>query len=142
MTGFRPLTFDGQVGTASMARAGTMAPDETKLEYARNPKHLVDDRQAALGLSADGEALIVVSNQLFVIQRGAVLRLEVGRLTPAKGGGGSTLYALCRSEAPDMDGQSVFLAQSSNPDGLNAFASDLGVRLGCPVEIGPYYPDC
>ncbi|MEO4001828.1 hypothetical protein [Mesorhizobium sp. CAU 1732] len=140
--GFRPLRFDGEVGAARMARAGTMAPSETQLEYARNPEHLVDDRQAELGLSADGQALIVVSDQLFVIACDAVLRLEVARLTPAKGGGGSTLYARCRSEAPDMEGQSVFLAQSSNPDGLNAFARDLGVRLGCPVEVGPYYSDC
>lgn len=140
--GFEPLEFDGQVGTARMARAGATAPDETKLEYVRDPAHLVDDRQTTLGLSADGAALVVVSNQLFVIPRHAILRLEVTRLTPAKGGGGSSLHAICQTAAPGADGQSIFLAQNSKPDGLNAFAQTLGHRLGCPVDIGPYYPDC
>lgn len=142
VTGFEPFKFDGEVGTARMARAGTTAPDETELEYVRDPEQLVADREASLGLSADGEALIVVSDQLFVIPRPAILRLTVTRLTPAKGSGGSTLYAICKTKAAAADGQSVFLAQNPQADGLNAFAQALGHRLGCPVDIGPCYPDC
>ncbi|WP_182083894.1 hypothetical protein [Aureimonas sp. ME7] len=142
VTGFRPLSIDGDVGTARMARAGRHAPGETELEYVRDPEDLVEDRQRTLGLSRDGEALIVVSDQLFVMPRTDILRLSVIRMTPAKGGGGSSLHAHCRTSAPGADDQSVFLAQNSDPDGMSAFGRYLGDRLGCPVEISPYYPDC
>ncbi len=139
---FRPLRFDGTVGASRPVRLGIVAPYETELEYVRHPEDRIDDRQVSLGLSADGDALIVVSNQLYVIPRSAVLRLEVVRLTPAKGGGGSRLYALCETKAPGINERSIALAQSSDPDGLNAFAREVGVALACPVEIGPYHPDC
>ncbi|PYE30749.1 hypothetical protein C8J35_11411 [Rhizobium sp. PP-F2F-G38] len=60
-----------------MAQAGRFAPGETELEYVRDPEDLVKDRQRMLGLSADGEALIVVSDQLFVMPRTDILHLEV-----------------------------------------------------------------
>lgn len=140
--GFRPLAIDGDVGTARMARAGRFAPGETELEYVRDPEDLVEDRQRMLGLSADGEALIVVSDQLFIIPRTDILHLRVVRMTPAKGSGGSSLHAHCRTRAPGADDQSVFLAQHSDPDGMTAFGQELGERLGCSVEVSPYYPDC
>ncbi|KQQ35592.1 hypothetical protein ASG19_18095 [Rhizobium sp. Leaf306] len=159
-----------------MAQAGRLAPGETELEYVRDPEDLVEDRQRMLGLSADGEALIVVSDQLFVMHRTDVLPLEVIRMTPAKGGGGSSLHAHCYTHAPGADNQSVFLAQHSDPpakggggsslhahcythapgadnqsvflaqhsdpDGMTALGQELGKRLGCLVEVSPYYPDC
>lgn len=140
--GFQPLRFEGDVGTARMARAGRLAPGETELEYVRDPENLVDERQRTLGLSVDGEALVVVSDQLFVMPRIDILRLEVIRMTPAKGGGGSSLHAHCRTRAPGADDQSVFLAQHGDPDGMTALGRDIAIRLGCPVEISPYFPDC
>ncbi|TCQ16207.1 hypothetical protein [Rhizobium sp. PP-CC-3G-465] len=142
VTGFLPLAFDRDVGTARMAQAGRHAPGETELEYVRDPEDLVDDRQRMLGLSADGKALIVVSDQLFVMPRTDILHLEVIRMTPAKGGGGSSLHAHCCTHAPGADSQSVFLAQHSDPDGMTALGQELGERLGCLVEVSPYYPDC
>ncbi|NHT77710.1 hypothetical protein G8E10_18560 [Rhizobiaceae bacterium CRRU44] len=142
VTGFLPLAFDGDVGTARMAQAGRLAPGETELEYVRDPEDLVKDRQRMLGLSADGEALIVVSDQLFVMPRTDILHLEVIRMTPAKGGGGSSLHAHCYTHAPGADSQSVFLAQHGDPDGMTALGQELGERLDCLVEVSPYYPDC
>nr|BAT30087.1 hypothetical protein [Aureimonas sp. AU22] len=139
---FQPIAIDGEVGTARMARAGRLAPGETELEYVRDPEDVVEDRQRMLGLSADGEALIVVSDQLFVIRRTEILHLRVVRMTPAKGGGGSSLHAHCRTRAPGADDQSVFLAQHGDPDGMTALGRELGQRLGCSVEVSPYYPDC
>lgn len=140
--GFRPIAIDGNVGTARMARAGRHAPGETELEYVRDPEDLVEDRLRTLGLSQDGEALIVVSDQLYVMPRTHILHLEVIRMTPAKGGGGSSLHAHCRTRAPGADDQSMFVAQHSDPDGMTALGQELGNRLGCSVEISPYYPDC
>ncbi|WP_430259487.1 hypothetical protein [Neorhizobium sp. IRS_2294] len=137
-----PLAFEGDVGIERMAQAGRLAPGETELEYVRDPEDLVEDRRRMLGLSADGEALIVVSDQLFVMHRTEILHLEVIRMTPAKGGGGSSLHAHCYTHAPGADNQSVFLAQHSDPDGMTALGQELGERLGCLVEVSPYYPDC
>jgi hypothetical protein len=36
----------------------------------------------------------------------------------------------------------MFVAQHSDPDGMTALGQELGNRLGCSVEISPYYPDC
>ena len=140
--GFLPLALEGDVGTARMAQAGRLAPGETELEYVRDPEDLVEPRQRMLGLSADGEALIVISDQLFVMPRTNILHLKVIRMTPAKGGGGSSLHAHCCTHAPGADDQSVFLAQHSDPDGMTALGQELGERLGCLVEVSPYYPDC
>jgi hypothetical protein len=132
----------GAVGTAGMAKAGATAPYETELEYVRDPAGLVEDQQAMIGLSGHDEALIVVANQLYVIPQGQVHRLEVIRLTPAKGAGGSTLHAICHTRAPATDGLFIHLAQSADPDGMNGLAEHLGSRLGCPVVIGEPFPDC
>lgn len=140
--GFQPIAIDGNVGTVSMARAGRHAPNETELEYVRDPEDLVEDRLRTLGVSRDGEALIVVSDQLYVIPCTDILHLEVLRMTPAKGGGGSSLHAHCRTRAPGADDHSVFVAQHSDPNGMTALGQELGKRLGCSVEISPYFPDC
>jgi len=139
--GFQPFRFDGPADGAGMAKAGTTAPNDSELEYVRNPEHLVDGHTASFGLSLDGDALVVISDQLFVIPLVAILRLQVTRLTPAKGKGGSTLHVICQTQAEGVDGQYVLLAQHPEPDGLNAFAQSLGHRLRCPVIIGPRYPD-
>lgn len=141
VAGLQPIRFEGSVGTARMARAGTSAPYDTELEYARDPEAFASAWQGSLGLSPGDEALIVVSNQLFVVPRGSVLGLEVLRLTPAKGGGGSSLLARCRTQAAGRDTQSIFLAQASDPDGMTGLGHELARRLGCPVEIGAYFPD-
>jgi hypothetical protein len=141
IAGFRPIRFDGSVSTARMAKAGTSAPYDTELEYARDPETFASALQGSLGMSARDEALIVGSNQLFVVPRGSVLGLEVLRLTPAKGGGGSSLLAHCRTQAEGRDAQKLFLAQASDPDGMNGLGRELASRLGCPLEIGPYFPD-
>ena len=140
--GFRPIAIDGNVGTARMTRAGHQAPGETELEYVRDPEDLVEDRLRTLGVSQDGEALIVVSDQLYVIPRTHILHLEVIRMTPAKGSGGSSLHAHCRTSASGANDQSVFVAQHSDPDGITALGQELGKLLGCSVEIRPYCPDC
>ncbi|MGU3495878.1 hypothetical protein ACLBXM_17695 [Xanthobacteraceae bacterium A53D] len=142
VSGFQPIAFEGYIGNACMARAGMMPPMETEMEYVRDAENLVADFGSSLGLSADGLALIVVSQQLFVMPIEAIPRLEVTRLTPAKGSGGAMLDAVCRTKAKGADGRFVRLAQHSEPDGLNAFAQEMGRRLGCPVDIGPAYPDC
>lgn len=129
------------MGMASEARVGTVAPFETEMEYVRDASRLAPDIQAAVGFAANDEALIIVSNQLYVLPRTKLMYFDVVRLTPAKGGGESTLHAHCRSEACGIESRAVLVAQATDPDGVTKLAEELGKRFGCPVEIGPYYSD-
>lgn len=138
---FRPVRIEGSVGMAREARVGTAAPFETELEYVRDASSLGPGIQAAVGFATSDEALIIVSNQLYILPRTKLARFDVARLTPAKGGGGSTLHAHCQTEAPGADSRAVLVTQSSDPDGMNKLAAELGKRCDCPVEISPYYPD-
>jgi hypothetical protein len=138
---FRPLHFKGTVGSARIPAVGVPPPSETEMEYARDASSLPPDTQSALGLSADNEALIVISHQLFVMDRRDIMLIEVQRLTPARGSGGSLLYAHCRTEAPDTQSRTITLGHSRETDGLNELAEELGRLLRCPVEIGLAYPD-
>ncbi|MDV3251700.1 hypothetical protein DevBK_10185 [Devosia sp. BK] len=117
------------------------APLETQLEYARRLEAGIST-EPRLSIAAGGEALVVLSSQLYVIPRSAIRRLEVVRLTPAKGSGGATLYAICDSAAPNSEGQSLFLAADPKTDGLNEFAQNLADQIGCPLDIGQAFADC
>jgi len=138
---FRPVRFKGLAGMAREARVGTTAPFETEMEYVRDASSLAPGIQSRVGFSANDDALILVSSQLYVVPRTKLIRFDVTRLTPAKGGGGSTLHTHCQTEAPGIGYRPLLVAQSSEPDGMNRLAEELGKRFGCPVEIGPYYPD-
>ncbi len=139
---FQPIRFkEGLVGMAREVLVGTSAPFETEMEYVRDASNLRIGARATVGFSANCEALILMSNQLYVLPRTKLIRFDVARLTPAKGGGGATLHAHCQTEAPGIEYRPVLVAQSSDPDGMNSIADELGERFSCPVEIGPYYPD-
>ena len=129
------------VQTVPMARIAQTAPGETELEYARDPgKHLATVH-GRLGCSARREALIVCTHQLFVVARGDVLGFDVIRLLPAKGGGGASLRARCRTSCPGVAFKTITLTQHGEPDGLNEVARQLGDLFDRPVEIGPYFDD-
>lgn len=151
-TGFcLALTADERrwVETSTMLRAlptrgnppQSSAPHENDLEYVRRLE-AGTQMETGLRLSGDGKALVLVSSHLFVIPRRRVRRLEVMRLTPAKGPGGSSLHAICDSAAPNPRGQSLFLAEDPKTDGLNGFATELSRQLDCPLDIGQAYADC
>lgn len=130
----RPLATSSAVPSAN-------APHESELEYARRPA-LGTRLEPSLRISGDNDALVMIANQLLVIPRTSIRRLEVFRLTPAKGAGGAWLKAICDSAAPNPEGQSLFLAEHAKPDGLNGFARNLASQLGCALKIGEAYPDC
>lgn len=142
VTTYRPIAFEGTAGTAGSGRAGALAPSEFDLEYARDPEGIAQATQlGSLGLAQADEALVVIADQLMVMARQHIVSLDVCRLTPAKGGGGSTLYANCITAAPGADTLAVLIAQAKDPDGMNELAATLGARLGCPVQLSAYMAD-
>jgi len=151
-TGFYPSLSDEErdwVTSSKLLRAlptrgnppQSSPPHENYFEYVRR---LDTDAHMPTGLrlSGDGKALVLLSSHLFVIPRNRIRRLEVMRLTPAKGPGGSSLHAICDSAAPNPEGQSLFLAEDPKTDGLNGFATQLSRQLDCPLDIGQAYADC
>lgn len=141
VAGLRHILVEGVLASDHGAVVGVSPPSETEMEYARDASLLPRGTEPAVGISADDEALVVIARQLFVMARCDIMHFEVARLTPAKGSGGSTLYAHCRTEAPAAESQVISLVESPNPDGLNDLAADLGRRLRRPVDIGVAFPD-
>lgn len=137
---FAALNWKGAMSQSLDRLLGDRAPGEADLEYARDPDPMPDISEGCVGLSADGEALIFASGQLYVVPRKDVLGFRVVRLTPAKGTGGSSLYVKLRTQA-SIDAQMLTIAQASDPDGVNLLGESLAQRLDCAIDIEPYRPD-
>ena len=138
---FRPVRFTGLVGMASEARAGTTTPFETETEYVRDASSLSLVAQTRVGFSANDEALILVSNQLYVVPRTKLIRFDVTRLTPAKGG--STSHVHCQTEATGVGNWPLLVAQPPDPDGVTTrkwricptFKNVSGTQVGLTVDV-------
>lgn len=116
------------------------AAAESELDVVRAPEAGMAERLfGRIGLSADGATLIACADQLRLVPMAEVLRLEVDRLLPAKGGGGSTLRLVRRG----WNGAEAWmtLAEAPGPDDLNALADRMGAAMGRPVAIGEAYYD-
>lgn len=115
---------------------------ETLLEFMREPPADVARLHGTFGLSADGEALIVCDDALFVIPLTDVSGFEVRRTLPAKGGGGSNLLAVCDTGYAACPSKSVSVAKGSGADDLNDAAANLAAAAGKPFTLGEYDYDC
>lgn len=156
LTGFRlPLT-EGEARWVDASRpvAGTRprpglpsgglrdaAPGETELEYARDPTGYLPAVHGQVGVPPGREALILGTDQLFVVPARDVLGFEVTRLLPAKGGGGSTLTVRCRTTCPAIPYKTLFVAQHEEPDGIVPLGRNLAAAFGAACEVSPYYDD-
>ena len=115
---------------------------ETLLEFMRDPPADVARLRGAFGLSVDGEALVICDDALFVIPLAAVNGFEVRRTLPAKGGGGSELFAVCATGYAACPSKTVPVAKGSGADDLNKVAADLAAATGKPFTLGEYDYDC
>ena len=115
---------------------------ETLLEFMRAPPADAARLHGTFGVSTDKEALIVCDDALFVIPLAAVSGFEVRRTLPAKGGGGSDLFAMCNTLYPACPSKTVSVAKGGDADDLNQAAADLAVAAGKPVKLWDYDYDC
>ena len=94
--------------------------------------------RGAFGLSADGQALIVCEDALYVILLAQVAGFEVLRMLPAKGGGGSTLSARCDTGYAACPVKTVRVAQGERADDLNDIAARLAAATDKRLVLGDY----
>lgn len=139
LDGFEPL-HDLDPGRARSAADLAQAAPESELAFVREPPEDVERLLGRIGRSADGEALIACTRQLYIVPRTGIRGFTVDRITPAKGPGGSYLSVDCR--LPDGGGTSIGLASGHGPDDMTGLGEALAEVFGRPLTLSPYYADC
>jgi hypothetical protein len=89
-----------------------------------------------VGVSADGQALIIVRGQLNIVPMSRVLSLRVTQTHPGRSSGSEVVDAIVQSggaASPTIDvtleGRDVYIGD------LDEVGRDLAAKLGLPVEV-------
>lgn len=125
----------------SVAALDRARPSPLAVEFARNPVAECGGFLGKIALSGDGKALIVCGAELLVIPLERVVRVNVSKMTRAKGPGGSWVSLACIDDADASKEKNIQVSGGSGPDDLDAFAQRLARRIGKPVEIEAAQPD-
>jgi hypothetical protein len=138
VSGFVPI-FQFDEGLQQTAIFNPILMDQWA--YLREP----DAEQAGLyrwlGWSGDRATLIVFNTQFYMIPVDDILSLEVTRIVPARGAGGSSLHLTCRSQRGDGAQRWLEVATGSDPDQLTEPAQRIADAIGKPVTLRPYEAD-
>jgi hypothetical protein len=147
-TGFRLRATDAERAwiksfvPVSQIHFTSNAANEFDLEYVREPVAGLDTIAGHVGISGDGDALMFAQSQLYIVPMIDVLRFDVHRMTPAKGGGGSWLSVECRTQCESISHKSLHISQAPGADDLNELAATLAGLTKKPFTLGDYQPDC
>ena len=141
LAGFRPLAATGPMLRSASVDIVEIPPNDTELEYVRDPGPWLSVVRNRVGCSTRAEALILCTHQLFVVAASDILGFEVIRMLPAKGGGGSSLLVRCRTPCPDVPCKTLHVAQDSDPDGVTSLGRHLADVFNKSCEVGPYFDD-
>ena len=128
-------------GSGNPKRVAANPPRQEVLEYVREPLPGFERTLGRIGRTADGEALIIGSDQLHIVPTGRVDHVHVDRIAPARGSGGSSLSVACRGAFGDQPVRHISLASDPDCDGLSDVAGRLAEWLGRPCVLGDYEPD-
>jgi hypothetical protein len=132
----------GDIPNASAADGRfSSAPEESEVEFVREPVGDMSRLVGRIGRSADGAALILCRDQLDLVRMNDVIGFEVERATPARGSGGARLYVLCRSDCPGVPTKRLAVASAPGADDLNHFTETVATATGKPFKLGDYFPD-
>lgn len=110
-------------------------------DYRRKPSSQDAGLYRWVGWSADRSTLIVFNNDLFMIPVGDIVRLEVTRIVPARGGGGSMLDLVCRAARPGANERWIEIATGPHADALTDVATRIADALDKPLVLRPYEYD-
>ena len=91
--------------------------------------------QGKLGLSADHAAIILETRRLFLIPKHNSPKLELQRILPARGPGGSQIDLTFDVASATRKGEMLF--HHSDIDGLNTVAQTVSDALGVELSIRP-----
>jgi hypothetical protein len=129
--------FDGQDRTDIAA----LAPRQAVLDYVREPFPGCERVRGAIGRSAGGEAVILATDQLYVVPAPEVDHVHVDRMTAGRGPGQAVMSLACRGRFGSRPVRRINAAFAANPDGLNERAARIAEWLGVPCLLGDPYPD-
>ncbi|WP_293676268.1 hypothetical protein [uncultured Phenylobacterium sp.] len=127
---FVPLFEDAPRFTPQQIRDS--AASELLLEFARPLPPSADVLNGRLGRSADGAGLVLCVGYLFVAPMADVVRLELERVRPGRGGGWEALSLAIRSGDQI---KALHVASGMYQSALEADARDLARRLDRPFAL-------
>ena len=114
---------------------------EDLLELVREPCMPLEGLLGRAGRSRGGEALIICSDQLYVVGAERLLGFRVDRRLPARGAGGSRLEALCASADGGTTSKRLTVAVAGGPYDLDEAGPALAAAFGRLCELGRPDPD-
>ncbi|WP_247539148.1 hypothetical protein [Ralstonia pseudosolanacearum] len=156
VTGFRPLVSDTEIAQVmafeSVARIreewlGTAPPFprsglQYELEFTRATDPTFDHCNGWIGCSADRTAFIFYSQELYFVPMEAVIQLQLERVLPAKGPGGSSLRVQCRCDYAGQQTKTVTICGAQGANDLDELAATVSRAIAKPLELLPYVYDC
>lgn len=137
MESVQPLAFGHDVHVTSVTR------DSFGVNAGLFRWHQDLQAKTQLGLSADGQALVGVFPTLFLIlEMTQALELELVRLEPARGSGGSTLYLHYEDAySTARTRRSVSIVHGDRTESLDDLAKQMGERLKLPLVSKTHLDD-
>lgn len=127
------LSLHGDHLASSIEALNDARPSMLDVEFARDPIPECEGLLGTLGISADGDAMVVCGRIFLVIPLNRVLRVEVDKLYPARGPGGSWAKLVCMDPQSDDGEKSIALCHRRRPDELDEFAARLAAQMARPV---------
>lgn len=155
-TGFRPWVSETEIAqlmafepvarireewlgpVPSFARSGL----QYELEFIRPPDPGFDHCKGWIGCSADRTAFIFYGRELYFVPMEAVIQLQVERVLPAKGPGGSSLKVLCRCDYADQQTKTLTICSADGADDLDELATTVSRAIEKPLVLSPHVYDC
>lgn len=110
-----------------------------KLEYLRVPPDGFDHLRGQIGRS--GDALIFVTDVLYIAPLAEVKAVRLSRCRPARGGGYGRAELICASAAAGGHEKVLTLGDHARTDGLDDWAPRIAKALGVPLEIEEFDDD-
>ncbi|WP_377703739.1 hypothetical protein [Pseudoduganella sp. UC29_71] len=115
---------------------------QRELEFIRLAESDFEKLHGWIGCSPDRSTLIFFTNELYVVPIADIKQFQVGRVLPAKGGGGSWLQVECRCEYADQVTKVLTICSAIEADELNEFGAIIANSVGKKLILLPYEYDC
>ncbi|MHC6050773.1 hypothetical protein ACYT84_03215 [Ralstonia solanacearum] len=113
-----------------------------ELEFTRMTDPAFEHCSGWIGCSADRAAFIFYNRDLYFIPMEAVVQLQVERVLPAKGPGGSSLRVQCRCDYASPQTKTLTICSAHGADDLDELAATVSRAIAKPLVLLPHVYDC